>query len=622
MKKVLFCFLALFLGLGILFAENFTIEQYDIDINVGENRVYTINERLLLNFTTPSHGFYRSIPYKYNGDVAVKARVNDIEVSSQWEKENEGDYISLKIGDEDTLVSGLQEYYISYTYDLGEDLYPDYDEFYYNIIGDGWSTSIRNVKFNVTFPKQIDSNRIWMTSGSYGSIGFNGNITFDGTTTVSGYVASLNPNDALTLRVEMDDGYFVGAREIKDFSIPAGVVAILIAILIILYFILTYFKYGVDKPLAVVVNYSAPDGLTPLECGYIVDEKADDKDIGAMIFYWADKGYLTIEEQDAKNDSFIFHKKRELDEKATDNEKELFAALFKSGDDVDIGDLESSQFAKAVIEDIKPSIGSYFKGERQLIEQKSKNKAITTTFLAFLFSIVYSFCMSVYDMEYLFVVLFCTVFFVILSLCFAAVMRKYRYINKSIRFAYLLVYLIFALVLASLTLIFSLSGNSSTITTMVAFICFATIGILGSFGALVMEKRSDYGQHTLENVLGFREYIDKVEVDKLKLLIDQDPEYFYHVLSYAICFGLEDRWARKFKDIFVAPASWYYSPYNTVTDYFFYAALYRRWNNAYKSQIVPASYPQSTSGHGGASTFSGSSGFSGGGFGGGGGRSW
>ncbi len=625
MKKFTLVALVLLFGVFSLFAENFVIEQYVVDIDVSLDRVYTINESLVLNYTSPSHGFYRDIPFKYRDEKngAIKAKIGDISVSAPYEKETNGDYISLKIGEADKTVSGRVEYNISYTYDLGADRYPDYDEFYYNIIGDMWNTSISNIIFRIKFPSAIDKDRIWCTSGLFGSTSFIGKTSLEMDDTVlMGYVPSLGANSALTVRVEMDEGYFVGAREIKDFSLLAGILTIVLGIVIAIYFFISYSRYGVDKPLNVVVNFYAPNGLTPLECGYLIDESADDKDIGAMIFYWADKGYLTIEETKEKGESFIFHKKRELDESATENEKKLFAAFFKAGDDVDTKALEKSRYAKTVNEKIKPGIGSYFKGERALVEPTSTHKGRVVTALAVLFTLVYSFAMCILDLTFSFFTLFCAFFFLCLSLVFASRMKKHRYVKKFSRIWSILIYAVIALFCVALTYAYAANGNSSRVTTNIATLAFVVVSLLGSFGVVAMEKRSDYGQHTMENVLGYREFIDKVEVDKLKMLIADDPEYFYHVLSFAICFGLEDKWAKKFDSLLVQPASWYYSPYNTVTDYVFYSSLYRRWNNTYKSQIVPASYPQSTSGHGGSSTFSGSSGFSGGGFGGGGGRSW
>ena len=45
-----------------------------------------------------------------------------------------------------------------------------------------------------------------------------------------------------------------------------------------------------------MVNYEAPDGLTPAEVGTLVDEQVDLRDISATIIDLAVRGYLKIEE--------------------------------------------------------------------------------------------------------------------------------------------------------------------------------------------------------------------------------------------------------------------------------------------------------------------------------------
>ena len=41
------------------------------------------------------------------------------------------------------------------------------------------------------------------------------------------------------------------------------------------------------------------------------------------------------------------------------------------------------------------------------------------------------------------------------------------------------------------------------------------------------------------------------------MLIDEDPEYFFNVLPYAMVFGLSDHWSKQFKDLKVKPPRWY-----------------------------------------------------------------
>ena len=109
-------------------------------------------------------------------------------------------------------------------------------------------------------------------------------------------------------------------------------------------------------------------------------------------------------------------------------------------------------------------------------------------------------------------------------------------------------------------------------------------------------------------------FIEKVEKDRIEKLSKEDPQFFYHVLSYAMALDTEDEWVRAFSGMYVEPARWYHG--DDVADIYILSSFSRRWNHAYSSVIAPQ--PRG----GGARTTRGSSGFSGGGFSGGGGRSW
>ena len=159
-------------------------------------------------------------------------------------------------------------------------------------------------------------------------------------------------------------------------------------------------------------------------------------------------------------------------------------------------------------------------------------------------------------------------------------------------------------------------AESTTGLAVPAVIAFIIILAVSMFLAAHISRRSRYGSDRLAEALGYKEFIDKVEKDRIKELADEDPEYFYHVLPFAMVFGLADSWADKFRGIPITEAKWYSSPY--PFDPFIYSAFCRRWRDDYIRNIDP---PRNT-GHGGARSFRGSSGFSGGGFSGGGGRSW
>ena len=612
MKKNFFLTILLVLTLFSLSAENFYIERYDIDVNVLENRVYEITEEIDMYFTSPSHGFYRDIPVRY--DTGYEAIVSGISVNERFEKEENGDFLSLKIGDADRLVKGRQHYTVKYSYDIGADVYPDYDEFYFNLIGDGWNCDIDEVNFRVSFPKAVSGDRIWLTGGRYGStqrLPF----SFDGTGLITGRVTGLSEKEAVTLRVEMDEGYFVGARVPKDWS-GVGLFTILpLTVLVLLVLYLLYRKYGVDKPIVIYPRFEAPE-LSPLAVGYIYDSSADDRDFSAMIFYWADKGYLTIEE---KGKDFILHKKKEPDS-PSEEENILFRSLFLKGDDLSVKDMATMRLGAVLNDTVKPAMVKRFtKGPQALCDRTAEGKSNLALIITLLYAIASSILMNLGDMEV-------AILSVIVSIAFTAVsgvmiwsLLKKHQTRISSRIFIGAVLAVMAFAVSVVLYMFSSTVRCTPVFVKISSAVLAFSIPFMSALSLFITRRSEYGQQTVEEILGYRDFLEKVEVEKLKTLIDQDPEYFYHNLSYAIALGLEDKWAKKFEGLFFTPASWYIGS-NPVFDYWFYSGMFRRFNSGYKSRLIISGFEGKSSG--GASTFSGSSGFSGGGFGGGGGRSW
>ena len=143
-----------------------------------------------------------------------------------------------------------------------------------------------------------------------------------------------------------------------------------------------------------------------------------------------------------------------------------------------------------------------------------------------------------------------------------------------------------------------------------------------------MRKRTETGNSWYGRLLGFKNFIDKAEKDRILTLVEQNPSYFYNVLPYAYVLGVTDKWAKNFEHIGIQPPRWYHGYYgspafNTIV----FTSLMTRHMNGFQSAMTAR--PQSRSGgFGGGGGYSGGGfggggGFAGGGFGGGGaGRSW
>ena len=253
---------------------NYTIESYDIDMKVNENNTFDIKEKILVDFTGyGQHGIFRKIPLKntverLDGTKSNNnAKVTDITVDSEFKTYNEKGYKVIKIGDASKTVNGLKEYTITYTYNIGKDPLKDEDELYFNLIGTEWDENIKNVNFTITMPKSFDETKLGFSKG-YKSTVNSSDVTYNVTeNTIEGSVNStIYAGQALTVRLTLPEGYFVGASNNWDYMALLKI-AISISFVAIAYFI--WKKYGKDEMVVNTVEFYPPDGLNSAEIAFI-----------------------------------------------------------------------------------------------------------------------------------------------------------------------------------------------------------------------------------------------------------------------------------------------------------------------------------------------------------------
>jgi uncharacterized membrane protein len=154
-----------------------------------------------------------------------------------------------------------------------------------------------------------------------------------------------------------------------------------------------------------------------------------------------------------------------------------------------------------------------------------------------------------------------------------------------------------------------------------SFIAGILTGIPVVAFAKFMPVKTRAGASTYMDILGFQEFMNRAEKDRLESMGDMN--LFSKFLPYAIALDVVDNWAKAFEGIYQDPPDWYVSPtgFRTFSPYAFTHSL-----NSVTSDLGSAMFsaPRGSgigtgSGSGG---FSGGGGSSGGGFGGGGGGSW
>jgi uncharacterized membrane protein YgcG len=141
--------------------------------------------------------------------------------------------------------------------------------------------------------------------------------------------------------------------------------------------------------------------------------------------------------------------------------------------------------------------------------------------------------------------------------------------------------------------------------------------------ARVMTAKTTKGARTQIAVLGFQEFMNRVDADRLKIM---PPDTFEKFLPYAMALGVEHHWAQAFTGIVKDPPSWYAAPGGYVpgmgfNPILFSSAMHGMAADMHQTFVSAPRSSSSGSGWSGGGGFSGG-GFSGGGFGGGGGSAF
>ena len=83
-------------------------------------------------------------------------------------------------------------------------------------------------------------------------------------------------------------------------------------------------------------------------------------------------------------------------------------------------------------------------------------------------------------------------------------------------------------------------------------------GIIIYFIGQYMAKKTKKGVEMYKRILGFKEFLERVEEDRLKRMMEEDPRKLERMLPYAIVLGVEDKWMDKIRDLVYYVQSWIY----------------------------------------------------------------
>lgn len=622
---ILICLMAV-IGFNITFAnaEAYETKGYDVQLELFENNSFVVTEEISVNFTEPRHGIYRYIPYKGTTTRQIDGRtvlekyrmkVSDVHVEGyNYETYTENGNLVIQIGSGDIYVEGPQEYRISYRCTLYDDENNAFDSLYWNILPNGWSTPVESASMTIHMPKEFDPGMVEFIAGDYGRADMEAvDWNVNGTTINANTTRILNAGEGATVYIILPEGYFVGEKS------TAWMMWLMMLVIIAapLLSIVLWFLFGRDPRVIRTVEFYPPEEVNPAELGYIIDGATDSKDIVSLIIYWANGGYLTIKE--GEDETFTLIKKKDLPEAAKTYEYTMFQGLFDQREQVTLEDLKENFYG--TFEATKSQLKAHFtmKKENRIFTQSS----LGARALGALLMIAPAAAMTGFGIflnkagdEWILITIPALIFAVIgFSVFIAAYDRKDSYSRAKV--AGLNLFGMIMLIIAGLgILLFSFMALGNLLPGLAV----ALASVISLLFTMRMKQRTRKSSQLLGRILGFKEFIRTAELDRIKRLAEETPNYFYNVLPYAYVFGLTDKWAKKFEEIAVEPPNWYDSGYNhRMFNTWVFMSSFHHYASAMQHNI---STPPAPSGGGSGVSFSGGGGFSGGGMGGGGGGSW
>ncbi len=537
------------------------IQRFDADISVNPDGSIDVAESFRVRFNGSWNGIYRVIPVKYQTSLGVNwtiqlsltSATDEQGTALRTETNRDGALLKYKLwvpGAQDTTRTITLKYRARNALRFFE----DHDELYWNVTGDEWDVALGDVSAKITLPGGATGMRASAFNGTYGSTGRDAQVALEGNTVRITMPRRLEFKEGLTAVVGWNKGLVpepTAVQRTAGFIAANWPLALPIPVLILM--LMYWSRRGRDpQRLPISVQYEPPQGMTPAEVGTLTDESADMRDITASMVDLAVRGFLKIEEVEdsklfglIKEKDYVFHRTRA---KAgwsglTNHEQLVLQGIFEdSAETVRLSDLKN-EFYKS-LPGIKNGIMD------RLVEH-----------------------------------------------------RLYAKRPDSVRTRWRVA----GIVMGALTAFGGAAvGANLGMTPGPFFLAGVAIAIIILIVGHNMPARTAGGARALEKILGFSEFLERVEKERFERVV-RTPELFEKYLPYAMALGVDKQWAKAFKGIYLEPPGWYIGSN-------LHAFNVASFSNSLSSLSSSASSAMSS-----APRSSGGSGFSGGSSGGGGG---
>jgi len=493
-------------------ARSLTIESFEATIVVNLDGSIQVTETIRPRFVGTWNGIYRTIPVEYRTPqglnytlfLSFQAITDDAGRPLKYEHSRERHYRKFKIWVPGA-TNATRTIVLRYRVENGLKFFEEHDELYWNVTGDEWQVPIRAASARFQLPPGVTGLRAVAFTGAYGSREQAASVETGESEVAIRMQRPLSFREGLTVAVGWDPGVLhrpgllaLSALFLRSnwmFCFPLGVFVVM--------FWLWYSRGRDPRRRPIAPQYDPPEGLTPAEMGTLVDNSPDMRDIIATLVDLAVRGYLQIQEHEAKkllglrtSHEYLFSMRKSAHawKELQPHEQALLDSLFSGG-----------------------------------VRHSVESSTLQNTFYARLPGIR--------------------------DRIFSRLLERGYYTQRpdKVRRRYVMVGILVGFLIGAGEVLVGSHLGQSLLPAAVSAVLSAAITM--GFG-LVMPARTPRGTRALEGILGFEDFLTRVEGDRLRRMV-KTPEMFEKFLPYAMALGVAKNWARAFEDIYREPPDWY-----------------------------------------------------------------
>lgn len=308
---------------GILFALIFmmtslahaseVIHLFDVKAQVLSSGEVKIREDITVTAENNQirHGIYRDFPTDYTDRMGNLVRVV-FSLDGIFRDGNPEPYhinsldngLRIYIGDADTYVSGGEHRYtLAYSVQRVVGFFDTYDEFYWNVTGNGWVFPIEKSSIRIEFPMGARVEKYAGYTGAFGASGKAYRAGMEGNIFVAETNAPLGAGEGFTVAASIPKGFVHAPTEAQKLALflkdnRVWVIFFASSVFLFVFLFVAWWKKGRDPHGAIIPRFDVPEGISPDLLRFVVKQGYDTKTLTCFIVDAAVKGYLRIEDNE------------------------------------------------------------------------------------------------------------------------------------------------------------------------------------------------------------------------------------------------------------------------------------------------------------------------------------